>query len=84
MVKWERERRLDLSFREKITLSADAPIRTAGGLTRTRDLESFQTKFKKNPSLVRMDPTRTADGPLPALRMDPYPHCGWTPSALTT
>ena len=48
MVKRERERRLDLSFRVKISLNADAPIRTAGGLTRTQHLARVQKKSERS------------------------------------
>ena len=44
-MKWERERRFDLSYRVKITLNADASIRTAGGFTRTQHLE-FSEKME--------------------------------------
>ena len=47
----EREK-LDLSFRVKITLSADASIRSAGGFTRTRQLLGFQ-KMNFNTEIIR-------------------------------
>ena len=112
---WERERSFNLSFRVKITLNADAPIRTAGGMTRTQHLVIFEKwnltqksyavrvaspavrvthphsglreEFRKSPSVVRMNSTRSAGQPHPHSVLSRFQEiefntiiheCGWT------